>query len=136
MNAARIDEVPEDVLGCRYHEPTPVSARFYAAFDHATATYLADLRASRTNMPGQLLPCWTAWPALAGQLELNVLGRRVRAAPATCRTAGRYRAREPIAVTEVAMATRTTITLEDDINGGPAQETLRFRLGAANARLT
>ena len=29
------------------------------------------------------------------------------------------------------MATRTTITLEDDINGGPAQETLQFRLGTA-----
>jgi hypothetical protein len=29
------------------------------------------------------------------------------------------------------MATRTTITLEDDINGGPAEETLQFRLGAA-----
>jgi len=29
------------------------------------------------------------------------------------------------------MATRTTIALEDDINGGPAQETLQFRLGTA-----
>ena len=29
------------------------------------------------------------------------------------------------------MATRTTIALEDDINGGPAEETLRFRLGTA-----
>lgn len=29
------------------------------------------------------------------------------------------------------MATRTAITLEDDINGGPAQETLQFRLGTA-----
>ena len=29
------------------------------------------------------------------------------------------------------MATRTTIALEDDINGGPAEETLQFRLGTA-----
>ena len=29
------------------------------------------------------------------------------------------------------MATRTTITLEDDINGSPAEETLQFRLGTA-----
>lgn len=29
------------------------------------------------------------------------------------------------------MATRTTITLEDDISGGPAEETLQFRLGTA-----
>ncbi|HEX2321366.1 MAG TPA: histone-like nucleoid-structuring protein Lsr2 [Streptosporangiaceae bacterium] len=36
-----------------------------------------------------------------------------------------------MAVTEVEMATRTAITLEDDINGGPAQETLQFRLGIA-----
>ena len=28
------------------------------------------------------------------------------------------------------MATRTTIALEDDIDGGPAKETLQFRLGA------
>jgi hypothetical protein len=29
------------------------------------------------------------------------------------------------------MATRTVVTLEDDLNGGPAQETVRFALGAA-----
>jgi hypothetical protein len=29
------------------------------------------------------------------------------------------------------MATRTRITLEDDIDGGPAEETVRFGLGAA-----
>lgn len=29
------------------------------------------------------------------------------------------------------MASKTTITLEDDLEGGPAQETVRFRLGAA-----
>jgi hypothetical protein len=29
------------------------------------------------------------------------------------------------------MATRTTITLEDDIDGSPAEETVRFGLGAA-----
>ncbi len=32
---------------------------------------------------------------------------------------------------EVDLATRTTVTLEDDISGGPATETLQFRLGAA-----
>ncbi len=30
------------------------------------------------------------------------------------------------------MAARTTVTLEDDINGGPAQERLQFRLGTAD----
>jgi hypothetical protein len=29
------------------------------------------------------------------------------------------------------MATRTTITLEDDLDGGPAEETVRFGLGSA-----
>lgn len=29
------------------------------------------------------------------------------------------------------MATRTTVTLEDDLDGGPAQETVRFGLGLA-----
>jgi Lsr2 len=29
------------------------------------------------------------------------------------------------------MATRTTVVLEDDLDGGPAQETVRFGLGAA-----
>ncbi len=29
------------------------------------------------------------------------------------------------------MVTMTTIALEDDIDGGPAQETLQFRLGTA-----
>lgn len=27
------------------------------------------------------------------------------------------------------MASKTTITLQDDLDGGPAQETIRFRLG-------
>ena len=30
------------------------------------------------------------------------------------------------------MATKTAIALEDDINGGPAEETLRFRLSTAD----
>ncbi len=30
------------------------------------------------------------------------------------------------------MATRTIVLLEDDLDGGPAQETLRFSLGAAD----
>ncbi len=29
------------------------------------------------------------------------------------------------------MATKTTVALEDDLDGGPAAETLRFRLGTA-----
>lgn len=29
------------------------------------------------------------------------------------------------------MASKTTISLEDDLEGGPAEETVRFRLGAA-----
>jgi hypothetical protein len=32
---------------------------------------------------------------------------------------------------EVEMATRTIVTLEDDLEGGPAKETLQFRLGNA-----
>ena len=43
--------------------------------------------------------------------------------------AGRYRASRPTAVT---MATRATVTLEYDINGGPVQERLQFRLSAAD----
>jgi|SRR5215472_16255060 len=30
---------------------------------------------------------------------------------------------------EVQMATRTTVALEDDLDGGPADQTLHFRLG-------
>jgi hypothetical protein len=30
------------------------------------------------------------------------------------------------------MATKTTVALEDDIDGGPADETVRFRLGGAD----
>jgi hypothetical protein len=32
---------------------------------------------------------------------------------------------------EVQMATRTTVALEDDLDGGPADQTLQFRLGTA-----
>jgi hypothetical protein len=32
---------------------------------------------------------------------------------------------------EVQMATRTTVAVEDDIDGGPAEHTLQFRLGTA-----
>ena len=44
MTADRIDAVAEDVLGCRYDKPTPVSERLYAEFDRTAATYVADLR--------------------------------------------------------------------------------------------
>jgi hypothetical protein len=43
MSADRIDRVAEDVLGSRRDQPTPVSERFYAAFDRTAATYVADL---------------------------------------------------------------------------------------------
>ena len=33
------------------------------------------------------------------------------------------------------MATRTTIALEDDIDGGPAAETLQFRLGTTEYQI-
>jgi hypothetical protein len=36
-----------------------------------------------------------------------------------------------ITATKVEMVTRTSITLEDDIDGGPADQTVRFGLGAA-----
>jgi hypothetical protein len=44
MTADRIDQAAEDVLGARYDQPTPVSDRFYAAFDRTAALYVADLR--------------------------------------------------------------------------------------------
>jgi nucleoid-associated protein Lsr2 len=36
-----------------------------------------------------------------------------------------------IAGREVGMATRITVALEDDLDGGPAEETVRFGLGGA-----
>jgi Lsr2 len=39
------------------------------------------------------------------------------------------RCREPSAITETAMAAKITVVLEDDLEGGPAKETLRFRVG-------
>jgi len=33
--------------------------------------------------------------------------------------------------TELELATKTTIAVEDDIDGGPAEDTVRFGLGAA-----
>jgi hypothetical protein len=37
-----------------------------------------------------------------------------------------------VAVKEAGMTTRTTMVLEDDLEGGPAEETLHFSLGAAD----
>jgi hypothetical protein len=37
----------------------------------------------------------------------------------------------PIATRKAEMATRTTIALEDDLEGGPADETVHFRFGNA-----
>jgi hypothetical protein len=53
---------------------------------------------------------------------LAALRRRIR-------TFGLYGADKAIAVREVQMATRTTRALEDDLEGGPAAETVRFGLG-------
>jgi hypothetical protein len=39
---------------------------------------------------------------------------------------------ELIAVREVGMATRIAVALEDDLDGGPADETVRFRIGGAD----
>jgi hypothetical protein len=44
MTADRIDAIAEDVLGGRYDQPTPVSARFYAEFDRTAAICVANLR--------------------------------------------------------------------------------------------
>jgi hypothetical protein len=43
MNAGRIDQAAEGILGARYDAPTPVSNRFYAAFDRTAAIYVANL---------------------------------------------------------------------------------------------
>src|SRR5215470_19556043 len=37
-----------------------------------------------------------------------------------------------IAVVEVEMAQRVTVALEDDLDGGPADETVRFAFGGAD----
>jgi hypothetical protein len=42
------------------------------------------------------------------------------------RALGRYGAWKAITVMKVEMAIRTTVTPQDDANGGPAQETVRF----------
>ena len=44
---------------------------------------------------------------------------------------GVYGAGKPIAITGAGMATRTTVTLEDDLEGGPADRTVRFGLDGA-----
>ncbi len=45
MTPDRIDGVVEDVLGGRHDQPaSPMSERFYDAFDLTAATYVADLR--------------------------------------------------------------------------------------------
>jgi hypothetical protein len=42
-----------------------------------------------------------------------------------------YGAYRPIAVMEAKMATKITVALEDDLDGGPAEETVRFGLGGS-----
>jgi Lsr2 len=41
------------------------------------------------------------------------------------------RCRYPIVITEARMAQRVTVELEDDLDGGPADQTLRFGLDGA-----
>jgi hypothetical protein len=45
---------------------------------------------------------------------------------------GFVRCRQPIALEEAEMAQRVTVTLEDDLDGGPADETVRFASGGAD----
>ena|SRR5947209_1533342 len=42
-----------------------------------------------------------------------------------------YRVQVVIAGVEVGMATKVTVALEDDLDGGPANETVRFAFGGA-----
>lgn len=42
-----------------------------------------------------------------------------------------YTVQAAIAGLEVVMATKITVALEDDLDGGPAEETIRFALGGA-----
>ena len=42
-----------------------------------------------------------------------------------------YRVQVAIAGVEVGMATKVTVALEDDLDGGPADETVRFAFGGA-----
>jgi hypothetical protein len=41
-----------------------------------------------------------------------------------------------IAVVEAGMATKITVALEDDLSGGPADETVRFAIGGTSMRST
>src|SRR5215813_194486 len=45
--------------------------------------------------------------------------------------AGRVRCKYPAPLVEVEVAQRVIITLEDDLGGGPADETVRFGFGGA-----
>src|SRR6266849_7581662 len=42
------------------------------------------------------------------------------------RTLARVRCRHPMEVGKVAMAQKVTVSLEDDLTGGPAKQTVRF----------
>jgi hypothetical protein len=42
-----------------------------------------------------------------------------------------YGAGKPIAAREAEMAQKVTVALEDDLDGGPADETVRFGIGGA-----
>ncbi len=78
----------------------------------------------------QLQRCWVAWPPLGtagAQRHWSACPSRA----GSPQDGGPVRCGQAHAVMEVDLATRTTVTLEDDISGGPATETLQFRLGAA-----
>jgi hypothetical protein len=53
MSSDRMDAVAQHVLGARYDRPTPVTDRFYAAFDRTAAIYVADLREPEADNPRQ-----------------------------------------------------------------------------------
>jgi hypothetical protein len=62
--------------------------------------------------------------------ERHSQDRRVFGIAATIATFGRYRANKRVARMEVEMTTKRTIALEDDLDGGPADQTVHFGLGA------
>jgi nucleoid-associated protein Lsr2 len=47
-------------------------------------------------------------------------------------THDRQRAGSPITGMEATMATKITVVLEDDLDGGPADETVRFAVGGTD----
>ena len=67
----------------------------------------------------------------AAQLACWAAGQRVRVQVTAISASGMYGTWKTITAMEVEMASRSMITLEDDLDGGPAEETVRFGLGGA-----